>query len=100
MLMRYAILFTDEPDRAAIRQELMPAHLDFLERNRNRIRAAGPLREADNGAPAGGLWVVDAEDRAAAVALYQSDPFWPTGLRRAVRVLEWSQVFANGRRRS
>jgi hypothetical protein len=36
---------------------------------------------------------------AGAVAdLYRADPFWPTGLRKAVRVLRWSQVFADGRR--
>ena len=30
--------------------------------------------------------------------LVQADPFWPTGLRKAVRVLQWAQVFAEGRR--
>jgi hypothetical protein len=25
------------------------------------------------------------------------DPFWPTGLRKSVRVLEWRRVFADGR---
>jgi uncharacterized protein len=34
----------------------MPAHLEFLEKHRDRIRAAGPLRESD-GTPAGGLWL-------------------------------------------
>jgi uncharacterized protein YciI len=33
-------------------------------------------------------------------ALYRADPFWPTGLRRSVRVLAWSQVFADGKRRT
>jgi hypothetical protein len=28
-----------------------------------------------------------------------ADPFWPTGLRKAVRVLAWMQVFADGKRR-
>jgi uncharacterized protein YciI len=31
-------------------------------------------------------------------ALYQSDPFWATGLRKSVRVPRWNQVFADGRR--
>jgi hypothetical protein len=31
-------------------------------------------------------------------ALVKEDPFWPTGLRRSVRVLEWSQVFRDGKR--
>ncbi|HXW25249.1 MAG TPA: YciI family protein [Xanthobacteraceae bacterium] len=96
--MLYAVLFTDDAAHADARRRLMPAHLDFLERHRDRIRAAGPLREAADGTPAGGLWLVEAESADAVTDLYRSDPLWPTGLRRAVRVLQWSQVFADGRR--
>jgi uncharacterized protein YciI len=28
----------------------------------------------------------------------KADPFWPTGLRHSVRILSWSQVFADGKR--
>ena len=30
--------------------------------------------------------------------LVRDDPFWPTGLRQSVKVLEWKQVFAHGKR--
>jgi uncharacterized protein YciI len=76
-----------------------PAHLAFLERNAAVIKAAGPLRDAADGAPAGGLWLVEAESREAVEALCHEDPFWPTGLRRSIRILEWTQVFAAGKRR-
>jgi uncharacterized protein len=92
------VLFADNPARADQRQRFMPDHLAFLERNAARIRAAGPLKETD-GAPAGGLWLVEAESAEVVTALVHADPFWPTGLRQSVRVLEWSQVFAEGRRR-
>lgn len=95
--MLFAVLFTDNPAHAAARQRLMPDHLAFLERNAAQIRAAGPLRDAD-GTAAGGLWLVDAENAEAVTALYHDDPFWPTGLRQSVRVLAWTQVFADGRR--
>lgn len=95
----FAVLFEDDSRLAAeVRQRHMPAHLAFLERNAAAIRAAGPLAEAD-GAPGGGLWLVEAPDRAAVETLVHGDPFWPTGLRRSVRVLDWRQVFAEGRRR-
>jgi hypothetical protein len=97
--MLYIVLFEDEPSRAAMRQRHMPEHLAFLERNAASIRAAGPLRDAATDAPAGGLWLVEADSRAAVAALTEADPFWPTGLRRSVRILEWTQVFADGRRR-
>jgi len=95
--MLFTVMFTDDPERAEARARLMPAHLDFLERNSSRVRAAGPLRATD-GAPAGGLWLVEAADAAEVEALYREDPFWPTGLRKSVRVLEWKQVFADGQR--
>jgi uncharacterized protein len=97
--MLFAVFFTDDPGHVAVRQREMPAHLRFLEQNADRIRAAGPLRDGDDPAFSGGLWLVDAADRDAVIALYQRDPFWPTGLRRSVRIYEWIQVFADGARR-
>ncbi|GMG80862.1 hypothetical protein LNKW23_00740 [Paralimibaculum aggregatum] len=94
--MHFAILFEDDEAHAGERARHMAAHLDFLEAHAGQIRAAGPLAEA--GAPAGGLWIVEAADEAAARALVEADPFWPTGLRRAVRILAWRRVFAEGRR--
>jgi len=93
---KFAILFEDDPARAAVRGQLMPDHLAFLTRNAAHILAAGPL--AENDAAAGGLWLVEAADAAAARALVEADPFWPTGLRKSVRVLRWNQVFAEGKR--
>ena len=39
---------------------------------------------------------VEAIDTAAVTAHVEADPFWPTGLRRSVRILEWRRVFADG----
>jgi hypothetical protein len=90
--MLYAVLFTDNEAQADVRPRLMPAHLDFLEKNRRQVRAAGPLLD-QAGKGAGGLWLVDADRPEAVMALVQADPFWPTGLRKDVHVLEWKQVF-------
>jgi uncharacterized protein YciI len=96
--MLYAVLFEDDTTLGAdVRRQHMPAHLLFLEKNAARIKAAGPLR-ATSGDPAGGLWVVEADSSDEVDALVKADPFWPTGLRRSVRILNWSQVFADGRR--
>jgi uncharacterized protein YciI len=95
--MLYAVLFTDNADRADIRQRLMPEHLDFLEQHEEHIRAAGPLLETE-GSGAGGLWLVQADGPQAVMNLVQADPFWPMGLRKTVRILRWAQVFAEGRR--
>jgi uncharacterized protein len=96
--MLYAVLFEDNVNLASdLRREHMPSHLAFLERNASRIKAAGPLR-ASTGDPAGGLWLVEADSHDAVDALVKEDPFWPVGLRRSVRILSWSQVFADGKR--
>jgi hypothetical protein len=47
----------------------------------------------------GRLWLVEADGPDEVAALCMADPFWPTGLRKAVRVLAWMQVFADGKRR-
>ncbi len=96
--MLYAVLFEDNEDLAAMRTKHMTDHLAFLERHRTQITAAGPLKDAENGAPAGGLWLVEAEDANAVRALIEADPFWPTGLRKSHRLLTWTQVFAKGKR--
>ena len=96
--MLYAVLFEDDPNLGSdVRRRHMPAHLAFLERNAARIKAAGPLR-GPSGDPAGGLWVVEADSAEAVDALVREDPFWVTGLRRSVRVHQWAQVFADGKR--
>ena len=76
----------------------MGDHLAFLERNAANVRAAGPLKDVKDGAAAGGLWLVEAANPESVRALIESDPFWPTGLRKSTRVLEWTRVFADGKK--
>jgi uncharacterized protein YciI len=97
--MIYAVIFEDNPSLGSdVRRRHMAAHLAFLDSNAARITAAGPL-QAPSGDPAGGLWLVEADAPEAVDALVKEDPFWPTGLRRSVRILRWAQVFADGKRR-
>jgi len=94
--MLYVVIFEDNPAVGSdIRRQHMPDHLAFLERNAQQIRAAGPLKGLSGG-PQGGLWFVEANNPAAVDLLVKEDPFWSTGLRRSVRVLGWTQVFADG----
>ena len=97
--MEFAVLFEDNAQKAELRTRHMSEHLAFLDAHAGSIQAAGPLRDAATGAGAGGLWLVEAENAEQVQKLVETDPFWPTGLRKSVRILEWSQVFADGRRR-
>jgi uncharacterized protein len=96
-VMHYVVLLEDNPERADMRQKHMAEHLAFLAQNAATIRAAGPLKDTADGAAAGGFWHVEADNPQAVKALYEADPFWPTGLRKSVRVLEWKQVIADGK---
>ena len=94
--MLFAVLFEDDLRNAEARRRWMDDHLAFLEANRASIRAAGPLQDPESGEGAGGLWLVEAESAEVVRRLCESDPFWPTGLRKSVRVLAWRQVFTGG----
>lgn len=92
--MPYLILFEDAPDHDHVRAAKMADHLAFLTAHKDVVQAAGPL--FDNDAGAGGAWVVSVTSKAEAEALVHADPFWPTGLRKSVRILRWKQVFVDG----
>jgi hypothetical protein len=94
--MKYAVLFEDNDEFAHMRPKFMADHLQFLADNIDRIEIAGPMKEAQSQQSAGGLWVVDAESPEQVQALVETDPFWPTGLRKSIRILEWTHVYAYG----
>jgi hypothetical protein len=96
--MIYAVLLEDDASRADARAKHMPDHLSFLERNASSIHAAGPLEDTASHASAGGLWIVQADSPQTVQSLVEADPFWPTGLRKSVRILEWTRVFSDGKR--
>jgi uncharacterized protein YciI len=89
------VMFDDNDERSDQRGKFMSEHLAFLKSKPDQISAAGPLKDAKTGLPAGGLWLVSAESREHVVALVMADPFWPTGLRKSFRILEWTMVHGN-----
>lgn len=96
--MKYAVMFEDNDEFAHMRSRYMNDHLQFLGDNSDRINAAGPLKDATTEEPAGGLWIVEAENVGQVQALVEADPFWPTGLRQSIRILSWTQVYADGQK--
>ncbi|UUP17850.1 YciI family protein [Nitratireductor thuwali] len=96
--MKFIILFEDAPEADPdIRKSHMVRHLDFLEKNADKIKAAGPLSDTA-GLGRDGLWIVEADAAEDVDRLVQEDPFWPTGLRKSYAIIEWTQVYADGSR--
>lgn len=90
--MKYVVLFEDNPDTdVTVRMSYLPLHLKFLEKNAQKIAAAGDLSDTENNG-AGGLWVMNAENEDEVQRYVREDPFWPTGLRKSFRIMKWSQV--------
>ena len=96
--MKYAVLFEDSDEFAHMRPKFMADHLQFLADNSETIEAAGPMKDGRTQQPAGGLWIVEAENSEQVQALVEADPFWPTGLRKSIQILEWTQVYVDGKK--
>ena len=90
--MLYAVRFHDRADRLATRERFLDAHVAWLDARRDRVLVAGSLRVEPGTAPVGGLWIVEAADRAEVEAIYASDPFWTEGLRERVEIHYWSKA--------
>ncbi len=96
--MKFIILFEDAADADPdIRKTFMTKHLNFLEKNSDRISAAGPLLDTA-GLGRDGLWIVDAGSEDEVDRLVREDPFWPTGLRKSYSIIKWRQVYLDGAR--
>lgn len=95
--MQFAVIFEDEPLHAAKRGALLGEHLAYLASHNHAVKAAGPLK-APGGAAIGGLWLVEADSAEEVRRLCESDPLWPTGLRKSVLIYEWARVFADGKK--
>jgi uncharacterized protein YciI len=91
-IMLFIVRFTDKPNVADSRRQLLAAHKEWLDKNRSVILVPGALR-ADPETPVGGLWIVEAQSRTEIEELLKDDPFWVHGLRASVEILYWFKAF-------
>jgi hypothetical protein len=92
--MLFALICTDKPGSVDLRMRVRPDHLVFLESLGCAVKGAGPFTD-DAGSPTGSLILVEAESRAAAVALAANDPYATAGLFASVEVRPWKWVIKN-----
>jgi uncharacterized protein len=91
--MLFIVQFEDKPDVGEIRQTLFASHVEFLDRNKNRVLVPGSVREIPSDRPLGGLWIVEAQSEAEVRDIFKDDPFWVNGLRAGVRINRWQKAF-------
>ena len=94
--MLFAVIFRDKPGHGHVRQQWLDAHIRWVDEHSAVVRVAGSLRrepgDVPGDVPIGGLWIVEAESKAAVDALLRTDPFWTAGLRESVEILHWSKA--------
>jgi uncharacterized protein YciI len=90
--MLFAVLFADKPGHGALRAQYLEAHIRWVAEHRETVLVAGSLRIEPGAVPKGGLWIVEAQSKAAVLDLLKSDPFSTCGLRQDVEVLHWSKA--------
>jgi len=90
--MRFVVIFRDAVDPGRLDPALNAAHFAFLEASQDRIVLAGGLRPDRDQPFCGALWIVEAADRAEALALVAADPYTMAGLWLDYDVLAWGRA--------
>ena len=95
--MPWLIISEDGPLGPALRADadLMAAHWGYELSIKDRILAAGSLRDDDGVTKTGSLLIVDAATRAEALALIEGDPATKAGLRGRITVRRWNPAILN-----
>jgi uncharacterized protein len=60
--MLYIVQFEDKPNMGELRDKLFKAHIEFLDRMKDRVLVPGSMREVPSDKPLGGLWIIEAKD--------------------------------------
>ena len=84
--MHFVAILTDREDGLPVRLENRPAHIEWLKETGMAI--AGPFLD-DKGDMVGSLLIVEAEDEAAARAIFATDPYAKAGLFKDTVVRPW-----------
>jgi uncharacterized protein len=87
----FAILCFDKPSVGEIREKTRVAHLAYLKQHSAQMHLGGPF-ENDQGGIVGTLFIINVEDRAAATAFTENEPFHRAGVFETVMVRRWRQM--------
>ena len=96
--MLFALICTDKPDSLALRLEIRPSHVIYLESLGGALKAAGPFTD-DEGTPNGSLVIIEAAGRPAAETIARNDPYAKAGLFASVEIRVWKWAIKNPEQR-
>lgn len=87
--MLFALICTDKPDSTALRMEVRPLHLAYIQSRMGEVKIAGPFVSEDGQTMKGSMLVLDLPDMAAARAFAEADPYAQAGLFSSVDIRPW-----------
>lgn len=93
--MQFVMIAHDRPDAAALRRQVRPDHLAYIETIPQNVVFGGPLLD-DEGNPRGSIIVYEAADRAALDALIANDPYTRANLFGTVEISGFRTVVRDG----
>lgn len=73
---QWIVVFTDIQDMSERREQLFPAHLEYLHARTEMFIDGCPLLADQNQVPSGGLWVLKARSRDEILELINGDPMF------------------------
>lgn len=88
--MRFALITKDKAGHIDVRKANRDAHLAYIA-STGVVEMAGPFIDED-GVMSGSLIVMEVEDRNAAQAWADNDPYAKAGLFEKVRLEQWNKV--------
>ena len=91
--MLVAFICHDKPGHVELRMKTRPAHLEWLEANKDKVTFAGPLLADDGQTPRGSLIVAEFETLDAARTFQKADPYTQAGLFAEVSAIPTRKVF-------
>ncbi len=90
--MAYVIIFYDKHGVTDLRNQLRPAHIDYMKANLHRILASGGLLSDDGESAHGGVMILDTDSRAETEAFVAEDPFFIGGVYTYI-ISRWRKAF-------
>ena len=99
--MLWAIVCTDKPNTAAIREKVLQPHRDYLGSQKGILVLAGATQSDDGATAIGSLFVVNVDSRAKAKAFSDGDPFTQNGVFANITITrmrkgQWNPGAADG----
>lgn len=87
--LQFLIHALDKPDSAALREELLEDHLNYLKKHAESCMTRGPLLSHEGGQKIGSAILLDMSDLASAKAFWENEPYNANGLYEQAEFYRW-----------